>query len=161
MQNTYDICATNMHVKCLTEFHINIVCYKLPTSNFTPHQSECPFVSERRFQDTAVCLEPFRHLRTPAPSKRLIRIGFGNCSKLHVWNVAVVIANYKIFGVNPQSSNEPVLYDWNKIIMNKMLSHHWRVFWRKTIFASQFGGNQMCCTRNTLQYLEQKLLHYW
>ena len=90
-------------------------------------------------------------------------VGYGNSSKLHVCKVAVIIPNYKIFVVNPllkQSSNEPVRHDWNKIIVNKILSHHWRVFWRKIIFASKFGGNQMCCTRYTLQYLEQKLLHY-
>ena len=82
---------------------------------------------------------------------------------VHVCKVVVIIANYKIFVVNPllkQSSNEPVRHDWNKIIVNKILTHYWRVFWRKIIFASKFGGNQMCCTRYTLQYLEQKLLHY-
>ena len=54
-------------------------------------------------------------------------VGYGNSSKLHVCKVAVITPNYKIFVVNPllkQSSNEPVRHDWNKIIVNKILSHH-------------------------------------
>ena len=157
LQNTYDICATNMQVKCFTEFHINIVSYKLPTSNFTPHQSEgrswanCVFKIPGCVRKSFVTFVPGRQVNA-------WYVGYGNCSKLHVCKVAVIIANYKIFEVNPlskQSSNEQVRHDWNTIIANKILSHHWRVFWRKIIFASKFGGNQMYCTRYTLQYPEQ------
>ena len=64
-----------------------------------------------------------------------------NCSRLHFCKVLVVIIAYhKIVAVNPPlklSSNEPMQHDWTKIRVNNILSHQWKVFWRKIIFASK------------------------
>ena len=144
------------------ECHINIVIYKLPTAIL--HRTN---QKARSWANGVVkipqCVQKRFVTFVPERQVNAWYVGYDNCGKLRVSKVVVIIANYKIFVVNPLlklSSNEPVRHDWNKIIVNKILTHYWRVFWRKIIFASKFGGNQMCCTRYTLQYLEQKLLHY-
>ena len=46
------------------------------------------------------------------------------------------------------SSNEPMQHDWNKIIVNKILSQG------KSFLLQNVGGNanQVCCTRYTCTY---------
>ena len=105
------------------------------------------------------------HLHSQAPRKRLVRrlrvivadYIFAICNMY-----SEITANYKIFVVNPPlklSSNEPMKHDWNKIIVNKILSPLKSFLKENNFCFKKLVAMPIRCVApgiHTLQYLKQR-----